>query len=193
MASQVLPFWWSAPLPQAGIYKGLPTNTGICFRNSIADSNSNQVFQNVVHNQISDKQHSTRYMNGYLAHENKQRWRKQLPTYSPFWGTEMTHEQHQHHHPCRWCNNYCTSIVDQIARTNLYHHPLANGCVQPHLKSIGHGIAAGWNGKLATSLGSFRVLMHVTIVGKLSSAPFTTATPLMMLVWDPANQNSSDE
>jgi hypothetical protein len=64
VASQVLPFWWSAPLPQAGIYKGLPTNTGICFWNSIADSNSNQVFQNVVHNQISDKQHSTRYMNG---------------------------------------------------------------------------------------------------------------------------------
>jgi hypothetical protein len=48
-------------------------------------------------------------------------------------------------------NNHCTSIIHQIARTNLYHHvQLANGCGHPHLKSIGHGLAASWNGKLAT-------------------------------------------
>jgi len=29
---------------------------------------------------------------------------------------------------------------------------LQMGCGPPHLKSIGHGIAASWNGKLATSL-----------------------------------------
>jgi len=83
----------------------------------------------------------------------------------------MTHEQHQHHHLCWWCNNHCTCIVHQIARTNLYHHPIANGCGQPHLKSIGHGLAASWNGKLATSLGSFKGTFCFYFESSMTSSP----------------------